>query len=1062
MPPQMKNQPRINCPHERKDLTLFERRFSNISKGQDLSLLNGDRILFGSCSLNVDLGRLVVANGSVLVLNDQSFTLRVREIVVETGGELWAGSETCRLEGKIDVIFIGNKTNSSPFIDGAPSKGLMASGTVEIHAKQYHPTFTRLAASVSINDTVIVLQDEVNWEVGQKILLTTTAFYDCPKEFASWCAPCAMWEQDQKKASCKAPNYYPHQNEIRTIVAISNGTKYKNIAIQVDQPVLYSHFAGVEYAGEVALLSRRFRFIGEDSGTDYFGGHIMIHKTTGIGRFSGVQGENMGQLNVMGRYPFHFHLIGENGSKSFIQDCLVTNSNFRAYTIHGVNNTRLSRSVAYNVKGFAVYLEDAIEENNLIEYNLMAHIHPIFRPADGDGGQNGDQEIQRPELLVPADISASGYYITNAYNDIIGNVASGGWSGFAFPNAFKPLGLHKDLDLGNRNPANRPTKSFVGNTAHSTGFYWRAHGAGVYVGGNIYYDAESREMRYNSGRTTRKTILANGNDAKMVFNDTKVFAANKGVAHWGNRIEIYGLEVHDFGRAGAMLFGQCALVNGLINARTDNKEGWFWQKVLFGNEQMGFQFYDTWVQTILSRTTFRNFNESSQTAIRYMDHSDQFIPQGINSVKGLTFQNTPRKNILAIKNCGEIDCPGTTHETMSAKIYSLWDFDGSLALKPGIPHIFGSTRAWWKVGTDCVKDSDWKVWVCPWKKNHDISFVPLVVPGLSDGCDPNLASNCTSQYAPYTVGYVTRFGSTKNEGVTLGPWPGVAGHSSIGWYWRSQVLFGGVNIDGAPSSFSIGEYLQIRKGKFVVIGIAYPPRTTFEVKIVSKWWGQAVFPAIKMAASKNVVFTPSEDVVDHQAFNCTGAWYNFCSNTGGAGLGAWFFDGKHFYLRVVSPGCYNTNQKANCQNGFYTADGINVPSLQGGFIFSVTANCSGCNSTTYKNVKYYSVVDNVPPAFQYQLGTVRTGEGTSQTEKSVCDRKSVFSSLEASPNSQQEIQLNTKVNVMNERMIRSCVDDESSRHCFHPQKLCQKKEGKDVCFAWKEGVLQVEPCRMCE
>ena len=1007
-------------------------------------LTAGDKLLLSSCSLSVPVGRIVISAGATLVINDQALELRVREISVLTGGELLAGSETCRLFSKIDIIFLGKRANSSPAVSGAPSKGIMASGTVEIHSKQFHPTFTRLSATARTNDVYIFLQDKVNWEVGQEILLTTTSFYDCPQEFASWCAPCLDREKAQNKSNCKAPTYYPHQNEIRKIVAISTGVKYNSSVIKVDRPLSYEHYAGPEYQGEVALLSRRFRLIGENSGKDYFGGHVMVHNTTGIGRFSGVQGENMGQLNTMGRYPFHLHLIGENGKNSFIQDCLVTNSNFRAYTLHGVNNTRLSRSVAYNVKGFAVYLEDAVEENNLIEFNLMAHIHPIYRPANGEGGQDGDQEVQRPELLVPADISASGYYITNAYNDIIGNVASGGWSGFAFPNVYKPLGLHRHLNFGNNNPANRPTKNFTGNTAHSTGFYWRAHGAGVYVGGNISYHETTNEMLYNSGRTARKTLFSNGSIAFMYFNETKVFATNKGVAHWGSQIEIYGLEVHDFGKAGAMLFGDCALVNGLINARSGNPEGSRWQRVLLNSDQMGFQFYDTFVQTILSRTTFRNFNQSYQTAIRYMDHSDQFTPQGINSVKGLKFENTPRANILGIKNCGSQDCPESSHETMSAKIYGLWDWDGSLAQKTGVPQIFGSTRQWWNSGPDCIKDPSWKVWVCPWKSNQDIVFLPLVVPGLSIGCDEKVAKNCSRQYAPYTVGYVTQFGKKKQDGITLGPWPGVAGHSSIGWYWRTQLSFGGVSIDGAPSTFTIGDRLQIRKGRFVVVAVAYPQNTTFRVKIASTW-NKMDYPFIPMAASKDAVFTPSEDVVDHSNFNCSGNKNSFCSNTGGPGLGAWYFDGNHFYIRVVSPGCYNFNQKETCQKNFYSADGIDVPSINTGFFFSVTAECPNCAFKTYNNVKYYNVTDSVPPAFNYQFGAIKKpNTPLTQTVKSLCKRKTLSEIARISP-----------------QVRKSCLLSQPNTPCFHPKDSCQKKGDVDVCFVWKDGKLVQEGCQLC-
>ncbi len=119
-----------------------------------------------------------------------------------------------------------------------------------------------------------------------------------------------------------------------------------------------------------------------------------------------------------------------------------------------------------------------MEENNLFEYNLAAHVNPILRPANGNPGQGGETFLAQPGLLLPADTSASGFYALNAYNSWIGNAASGGWSGFAFPNAAKSIGTFKDVPPvnSNSNPSQRPLKRFVGNTAHSTGFYWREHG----------------------------------------------------------------------------------------------------------------------------------------------------------------------------------------------------------------------------------------------------------------------------------------------------------------------------------------------------------------------------------------------------------------------------------------------------------------------------------------------------------------------------------------------------------------------------------------------------------
>ncbi len=91
--------------------------------------------------------------------------------------------------------------------------------------------------------------------------------------------------------------------------------------------------------------------------------------------------------------------------------------------------------------------------------------------------------------------------------------------------------------------------------------------------------------------------------------------------------------------------------------------------------------------------------------------SDHYTPQGINSVSGLRFENVTRPNIVGIRNCGPIDCPQDgVVVTHSSRIYSVWDFDGTLAYaltgSNNGPAIVGSNQAWWKGGDDCAKVSD--------------------------------------------------------------------------------------------------------------------------------------------------------------------------------------------------------------------------------------------------------------------------------------------------------------------------------------------------------------------
>jgi cell surface hyaluronidase len=71
-----------------------------------------------------------------------------------------------------------------------------------------------------------------------------------------------------------------------------------------------------------------------------FGGHVLSNGK--VARFSGVLGYRMGQRNVLARYPFHFHLMGVSRD-SYITDCSVWHSYYRAVTVHGTNETLVAR-----------------------------------------------------------------------------------------------------------------------------------------------------------------------------------------------------------------------------------------------------------------------------------------------------------------------------------------------------------------------------------------------------------------------------------------------------------------------------------------------------------------------------------------------------------------------------------------------------------------------------------------------------------------------------------------------------------------------------------------------
>jgi len=382
---------------------------------------------------------------------------------------------------------------------------------------------------------------------------------------------------------------------------------------------------------------------------------------------------------------------------------------------------------------------------------------------------------------------------------------------------------------------------------------------------------------------------------------------------------------------------------------------------------------------MLSHVIFRNFDASEvddeveDRVISYMTHSDQFLPQGINSVRGIVFQNCLNTAKLAIPNCGSI-C-GAPLETMSARMASVYDFDGSLS-QTGIPSILGSHINWWDISdSTCDFIDDYFVWRCDYNQHRKVAYLTVFVTGIYEGCDDNsplMASgdSCSGQNTPYTVGYMSQFGVDKK--ILLSPWAGVAGQANIGWYWRAPW--------GAPSSFRIGEQVQIPRGHFILVAVRYPPTATFTVNLVSAWW--SVDYAAMPMSSKSDIFAQVETIGDPDTFTCTGEWYDFCTDFGSVGP-AWHWDGEYLYLRVVNFFCYNTNGKDKCDQ-YYEVDEMRLWDITGAFYMNVEVTCPGCNvENSYSGIDYWTVADvNVPtvwnqleenvPAFVEDMTTIRS------------------------------------------------------------------------------------------
>lgn len=351
------NPPQTDCPHSQSGLKNWHDASTwggagVPGNGANVNIPAGSSVLISTIDASHVYGLITIPATSKLIFADAAISIAARGFIV-TGG-LHAGSETCRLRNKITITLHGIRDAQ---VDNPWVKGIAVTGTIDLHGAQYYPTWTRLAMTAKPNDTWIFIQDIVNWQVGQSIVISTTEL----KDSRDW-----------------------NRNEERVIVDVKRTTLGGGTvsAIQVNTPLSFQHFGGREYQAEVALLSRNIVVQGDATnspptdtanavckdiakpGSTYpcvdkyltgFGAHIIVYNETSQGRFSGVELFRVGQTNVLGRYPIHFHMMGNitssNYNRAYARDCSVHDSYFRCYAIHGTQGVKLTENTAYNAIG---------------------------------------------------------------------------------------------------------------------------------------------------------------------------------------------------------------------------------------------------------------------------------------------------------------------------------------------------------------------------------------------------------------------------------------------------------------------------------------------------------------------------------------------------------------------------------------------------------------------------------------------------------------------------------------------------------------------------------------
>ncbi|XP_063411187.1 cell migration-inducing and hyaluronan-binding protein-like [Mytilus trossulus] len=315
------------------------------------------------------------------------------------------------------------------------------------------------------------IEDVSTWKIGDTVVIASTD-YD--------------WKQAEEKTLIECPSCNDNQ-------------------IRVSGPLKFTHYGeiykNVDMRGEVGLLTRNILFDSEDSeGSTTYGGNLKALKGFKSVHIENAEFNDLGQQEVLGRYPLHFHMCEDvdldEATRPWIKHNSIHHSNSRCVTVHGTHGVIVEDNVCYMTKGHGYFLEDGGEKRTILNGNL------------GLGQEKG--------TLIISDISPTTFWITNPLSYVRNNVAAGGeGKGYWFTYPRIPLGPSADKGYMLQDEARHTVISeFDNNVAHSNrqhGFFLdnEFHPDGSATGYNRYRPKEDPIMHLKYQNSTDKPSIIN-------------------------------------------------------------------------------------------------------------------------------------------------------------------------------------------------------------------------------------------------------------------------------------------------------------------------------------------------------------------------------------------------------------------------------------------------------------------------------------------------------------------------------------------------------------------------
>ncbi|XP_026156055.1 fibrocystin-L-like [Mastacembelus armatus] len=407
--------------------------------------------------------KMLLIQGGTLVFDEADIELQAENILIADGGRLQVGQEGAPFQHKAIITLHGHLRSVELPVYGAKTLAVRE-GVLDLHGIPVPVPWTHLAQTATTGSVNLTLVKAVTWKVGDEIVIASTGHRHSQAE--NELMTIAAVSADGKTLTLTKPLKYTH---LGLTVTLPDGSKFearaevglltRNVVVRGSQnlewndiiPACPDGFDTGEFATQTCFQGR----FGQEVGSDQFGGCIMFHspkpnENRAIGRLEYVEVFHAGQAFRLGRYPIHWHLMGDIKYKSYVRGCAIHQTYNRAVTIHNTHRLLVEHNVIYDIMGGAFFIEDGIETQNILQYNLA-----VF--------------VKQSTSLLNDDVTPAAYWVTNPNNIIRHNAAAGGTHfGFWYRMLDHPDGPSYDPNICQKRV---PLGEFYNNTVHSQGWF---------------------------------------------------------------------------------------------------------------------------------------------------------------------------------------------------------------------------------------------------------------------------------------------------------------------------------------------------------------------------------------------------------------------------------------------------------------------------------------------------------------------------------------------------------------------------------------------------------------